>query len=286
MTKLKRSNRKNQSRLLQEEMIRYYKNKNKNLAVRRKSKVKTWVWLMLVLVIFLIIYFYQRIIVFSQELTQYIPQITVLSLMLIIITPIIMTIQLFRSGDKEEFNKGMILILTVIEVFLLFFQSAILQNQNNIQEQQKEILKQTSPAKYASIDPLLSQYIGNTAYFTVSDIKSREDAGASNRVGLNIINTGQLNTGEVQLSQRYANDVFQFETLSIGDIFSKSNKAFWMNFSVSNYSNILGAHKINLTIFCPNCFEQGAHGLMNTEIVLCIFNDTADNFNDVAKRGC
>jgi hypothetical protein len=269
-------------------MLKYFEKQNFK---PEKKKLPYWVWIIFVAAILFIFIFSNNILSMFNLISGYMTQIFLISMIGIIATEVILVFQLVKTGNKDEYNKDMMMLFTVIQIVLLFFQAMILLNQNVIQTQQKDILKQTSSPRYANIDFTLSQYVGNTAYFPISNINNKKQFNISkDNIGINIINTGQLNTGEIQLSQRYSDNNLFFDTLNVGDINSKSNKAFWINFTVTNYTNLIGEHRVNLTVFCPNCFEQGTKGLMTDEVVLCFYNDSkysgSEGWNEVVRNGC
>ena len=154
----------------------------------------------------------------------------------------------------------------------------------------KQVIDMTSP-KYAYITPELTYWSGNTSYMPLSDTNNSEVNYGYTQVDFNIMNTGQSNTGQVQVSERpelNSDQTFTLNPIEIRDIAKGNNQDFTLNFSVANYSTVLGLHQINLGIYCENCFEQNS--LIIKTIYVCVYNDSKysghDNWLKVVDSGC
>ena len=151
--------------------------------------------------------------------------------------------------------------MAILALFLSY--SAVTQTNSN----EKKIIELT-PSKYANIDITTSQFLYNAVPIELSKIKNKT------KIGINIINTGQMNTGNLSASLDTSDSYFYADFIyPIYDIPSKSNYAFWLNITAVNYTNLIGVHKTKVRIFCPNCYEQ--KNVIFQEISICIWNDTA-----------
>ena len=174
------------------------------------------------------------------------------------------------------------LVVTIIAVQSSYISSSIA---NNLAKRVVDL----TPSKYADINAGLSQFSGDYAEYSLSQITQDKILKRDSQLGFNIINTGQLNTGNISIAMYYPkyNDtsVYFYPNYDVGDIESKNNKAFWLNFTITKEHNPIGLHYIPLRIICPNCKEQGV--AINREIYLCIYNESGSVTNiSNAKRDC
>ena len=183
-----------------------------------------------------------------------------------------------KKGIKLEHYA---LFISIIGLFLSLY-AAISANNVAIKanELTEKVINMTS-SKYAYVEPTLSEWLYDRASYSFSSIRLND----TNRLGLNIVNTGQLNTGDLQISDRYSLDKnLLFPSINLIDLESKKNFAFWLNFTVKNDTNIIGLHKITLTVVCINCLEQGP--LINKDIYVCIYNDTIHKNLERGNKDC
>jgi len=187
-------------------------------------------------------------------------------------------IQQLRDLEKirnEDINRRVNITLAFIAIIAIVVS---IYSSMTVNELSQRVIELT-PSKYAYIDVTLSNYLNNSLPIEISQFK-QGDA----RLGINIINTGQLNTGNISLYQRIPEGPIEIESISIPDINSKSNYAFWVNLSYTDTKNIIGWQNIHLIIHCPNCFEQNT--LINQNISICVYdNDINDNTKTI-KRDC
>lgn len=188
-----------------------------------------------------------------------------------------------KKINLEEINTICSMILAFVAVIALVA-SGIASYQSN--KLSKQVINLT-PSKYANLDSILSDYLGNMdfdAYMNINNTNQTE-------VHINLVNTGQLNTGAVQISKRdefNSDNYFSLHDVNIPDIPSKSNNATSLTFDVNNAPGIIGLHQINLSIYCANCLEQGT--LKMKTIYICIYNESKYSGHSgwlrVVNNGC
>jgi len=162
---------------------------------------------------------------------------------------------------------GTIIALIISGIALI----SSIQSSNKSNNLSQKVIEMT-PSKYAYIDFSLSDYFGNMIIYPLTNIDNQKYVP----MGINIINTGNLNTGKISISKRdefNSDDTLDLYQVIIQDIGSQTNNASLLKFDVLNYSKLLGLHQINLSIYCPNCIEQDK--VRNPEVVyICVYNDT------------
>jgi hypothetical protein len=163
------------------------------------------------------------------------------------------------------------LVLAAVAVWALVSSTQASDKTNNLNER----LINMTPSRYAYIDATTIRYLDNHEVFYLKEIEE----GTEVNLSLNIINTGQLNTGGIEIGERYDDPVFNFNIVQVRDIESMKNNVSIISFRIKNYTNILGVHPVNITINCPNCLEQGQS--IDKQIFICIANDY--DFKDVAN---
>jgi len=186
-------------------------------------------------------------------------------------------LQQLRDLEKirnEDINRIVNIILAIIAIIAI---GVSIYSTNTTKELSQRVIELT-PSKYAHIDVTLTQYLNNTGVIDVSEFEQ-----GTSHLGVNIVNTGQLNTGDISLWQSEY-DSIKAESTSVPDIPSKSNYAFWLKFSSSNSTDIVGWHNITLIINCPNCLEQGI--LISQNISLCVDDKDIDDNTKAIKKDC
>jgi len=175
------------------------------------------------------------------------------------------------------------LILALATIIAIFISIISISDSHSLNQ---KVIDMT-PSKYAHIDFVLAYYTGNIDYDAFMNIKNRNFT----QVGFNIINTGQLNTGQVQIAkidELNSDTTFSLDVVNIPDIASKTNNLSMLTFNVKNYSNILGLHQINLSVFCINCLEQGFATIH--PIYICIYNESKYPYHEgwinITSRNC
>ena len=163
-------------------------------------------------------------------------------------------------------------VLAIVAILTLI--ASVIASTNSI-NLSKKIIDMT-PSKYAYIDSMTTDFINQNFYVSLENVNNKKGL----EIGFNMINTGQLNSGKIQITTReiYNSDYnFTLQPIDILDIDSKSNKAFKLNFSITKPLTSFGNHQINLSIFCMNCYEQG---ILNTKtIFICIYNNSYKDCN-------
>ena len=188
----------------------------------------------------------------------------------------------------NKINAICSIILATVAVLALV--ASVITSRNS-DELSRQVIAMT-PSKYAYIDSMQTDYFGNIIYEPIANVNNSM-FDWSTRVNFNIINSGQLNTGNIQVSKRpelNSDNTFDLKDININDISSKGNDAFRLNFSLANNSNLLGLHQINLSINCPNCVGEGANGRIISTIYICVYNNSKYKYNsglvEVFKSGC
>jgi hypothetical protein len=149
----------------------------------------------------------------------------------------------------------------------------------NANENTQKIIDLT-PSKYAYIEITLSEWTGDTIPISIYSIQ--ED---KNQIGLNIINSGQMKTGEINLLyMTEPSDISIEVSNNITNIPSKDNYPIWINFSFVNNTNLIGIHNLPLRFACPNCRDQSV--IINKKINICIYNNSVKDFYNATKNDC
>lgn len=190
-----------QSKLI-EEMTKYYRHKNSKFEKPENKKLAWWVWLIPIAFIVLILIFYGPLYRFLSSLSHSIGKILMIVVMGLLASIGISQWNLIKSGDKESFDKDLIIILAVLQVLLLFLQVVLIQTQTNIQSQQEEILNRTSQNTFPSLRILILP-INNEGNILlnrhrISSINGDNSTGGD--YNIYITNSGKMDTGGLRIS--------------------------------------------------------------------------------------
>jgi ABC-type transport system involved in multi-copper enzyme maturation permease subunit len=192
-----------------------------------KIKIPWYVYLFILLALLASFIFYTPILSLSRILNNY------LGSFLLFVFFILLFIIIFsmKKGDSQSLYKNVEIVLAALTIILLFFQAMIMQTQTLIQNQQKEILQQTSQYTEANVSVFLYHYtlgeIDKEENITKIPILRRyglcEPLANPETLEFYFQNLGKLNTGPLNILL-YSDDLsvsFQnidyFSNLSFGE---------------------------------------------------------------------
>jgi len=158
-------------------------------------------------------------------------------------------------------------IAIAVSVFALLLSHSASTEANNLSGKALDI----TPAKDAFVEYRLSNYHRGLAFRDLDNVLEDIELDRPTNIGFNIINTGQIDTGEIMVLEEGNDRSFGFKNIEIGNVEDGEGNSFWIPLDVHDESDLLGIHVIPIRIVCPNCFSQDI--VVITNVSVCVYED-------------
>lgn len=150
-----------------------------------------------------------------------------------------------------DWNKAQTLATIGLLIFAgwsLYLSNKTADRANDISE---ELIRLT-PSNSAYIDAELTYYVENMVSRFTSGTKM-DDEGI---ISITLFNTGQMDTGSINIRLKEDHRNFDFPTRRIENIPSRNNSDVSLDFKVKDIKDIVGTHELTFRIYCANCLNQ------------------------------
>lgn len=165
-----------------------------------------------------------------------------------------------KINEKSDWEK--VIAIATLGIFV----AAVVSLFFSIQASNRALDLMQSKTAYIELE--VSEYIGDTSYYYLINILNNIESGKKEQIELNMLNTGLMDTGLVVITQREKIENFNFESVRIENIPAGTSNVSYMNFWITNRTDLVGSYDIFLRVYCTNCFDQDEVLYRETEIVI------------------